>query len=69
MELKTATKQRQRNNLAGRIGELKAGIDPNLAEATRADQRPHQVSRPRSTTSAKCCEKSKTSTLSAHRSN
>nr|WP_296769423.1 putative toxin [Rhodococcus sp. (in: high G+C Gram-positive bacteria)] len=28
MELKTATTQGQKNNLAGRIGELKAGIDP-----------------------------------------
>lgn len=30
MELKQATTQGQKNNLAGRIGELKAGIDPNI---------------------------------------
>lgn len=29
LELKQATTQGQRNNLKGRIGELKAGIDPN----------------------------------------
>jgi hypothetical protein len=30
MELKNATSRGQRNNISGRIGELKAGIDPNL---------------------------------------
>lgn len=30
MELKDATSQGQRNNVSGRIGELKAGIDPNV---------------------------------------
>ncbi len=29
LELRQATTQGQKNNLAGRIGELKAGIDPN----------------------------------------
>ncbi|ORI13121.1 hypothetical protein BJD99_00195 [Rhodococcus sp. 1163] len=32
MELKQASTQGQKNNLAGRIGELKAGIDPNTVK-------------------------------------